>query len=151
MKCPLDFKSPQVYKANIGIAESVRKREVTMDRKSPWENESGVQVLRLYKSDSYPDWPQAVNKTDLHPDWPRAVMLDLTAEQFSEFDRDPLAFAKKYNLYPEQPILWMSQCAKPPIGKGIPRATESSRWTVVFPHTPKSSAACAACPQTTTG
>jgi len=150
MKCPLDFKSPQVYKANIGIAESIRKREVTMDRKSPWENESGVQVLRLYKSDSYPDWPQAVNKTDLHPDWPRAVMLDLTAEQFSEFDRDPLAFAKEYKLYAEQPISWISPCAKPPCGKGIPQAAESSRWTVVIIHGHLSYATCAACPQTTT-
>jgi len=122
-----------------------------MKPQPPWEDESGVLVLRLYKSKAYSDWPQDVNKNHLHPDWPRVVILDLTAKQFSEFDRDPLAFAKKYNLYPEQPILWMSQCAKPPRGKGIPQATEASRWTVVIPHGPKSCASCAACPQTTTG
>ena len=109
-----------------------------MDRKSPWEEESGVQVLRLYR-------------TDAHPDWPRVVMLDLTAEQFSEFDRDPLAFAEKHRLYPEQPILWMSPCAKPPRGKGIPHATESSRWIVAIIHGHESIATCAACPQSTTG
>jgi hypothetical protein len=120
-----------------------------MDRKSPWEQESGVQVLRLYRTDAHPDWPRAVNKKDLQPDWPRVVILDLTAEQFSEFDRDPLAFTKRYNLYPEQPILWMSHCAKPPLGKEIPRATEASGWTVAIIHGPKSCAVCAACPQTT--
>ena len=121
-----------------------------MDRKSPWEQESGVQVLRLYRTDAHPDWPRAVNKKDLQPDWPRVVILDLTAEQFSEFDRDPLAFTKKYNLYPEQPVLWMSHCAKPPLGKGIPRAADSSRWTVVLNHGSDSIFTCAACPHSTT-
>ena len=122
-----------------------------MKTKPPWEEESGVRVLRLYKTEVRPDWPQAVNKTDLCPNWPRIVILDLSAEQFSEFDRNPLAFATKYNLYPEQPILWMSDCAKPPLGQGIPHATESSRWTVVINHSKPSTGACAACPQSTTG
>jgi hypothetical protein len=34
IKCPLDFKSPQVYKANIGIVESIRKREVAHERET---------------------------------------------------------------------------------------------------------------------
>jgi hypothetical protein len=116
----------------------------------PWENESGVLVLRLYKTDQHPDWDKDVNKTHLHPDWPRVVMLHLTAEQFREFDKDPLAFSKKYNLFPEQPILWISSCAKPPLGQGIPQATDSSPWTVTIPHGPDSIATCAACPHTTT-
>jgi hypothetical protein len=122
-----------------------------MKTKPPWEEESGVRVLRLYKTDVHPDWPQAVNKTDLCADWPRIVILDLSAEQFSEFDQNPLAFATKYNLYPEQPILWMSHCAKPPLGQGIPHATESSRWIVAITHGHDSISSCAACPQTTTG
>jgi hypothetical protein len=120
-----------------------------MNRKSPWEEESGVQVLRLYKTKEHPDWPQDVNKTHLHPDWPRVVLLDLTAEQFEDFCHNPLAFAQEYNLYPEQPILWMSPCALPPIGKGIPRAAHGSRWTVLINHGHMSTATCAACPQTT--
>jgi hypothetical protein len=123
-----------------------------MKRKQPpWENESGVQVLRLYKTGEHPDWPRDVNKPHLHPDWPRVVLLDLTAKQFKEFDQDPLTFAKKYNLYPEQEMLWISQCAKPPTGKGIPRVAESSRWTVAYLHVARSQGCCAACPQSTTG
>jgi hypothetical protein len=108
-------------------------------------------VLRLYRTDAHPDWPQDVNKAHLHPDWPQVVLLDLTAEQFKEFDQNPLAFAKKYKLYPEQPISRISPCAKPPVGKGIPHATDSSRWTAVILHTPASIASSAACPQSTTG
>ena len=103
-----------------------------------WEElPSGVKVLKLWE-------------TDLNPDWPRVVMLDLTVERFGEFDKNPLVFAKKHELYYDQPILWMTPCAKPPVGKGIPRATESSRWTVVINHGHESIATCAACPQTTT-
>jgi len=121
-----------------------------MDRKPPWEKVSGVQLLRLYKTKEHPDWPQAVNKTDLHPDWPRVVLLDLTAGQFEEFHQDPLAFAQKYKLYPpEESISWMSHVAMPPIGKGIPRATDSSRWTVITIHTKQTIMTCAACPQST--
>jgi hypothetical protein len=122
-----------------------------MDTKRAWEEESGVRVLRLYKTDVRPDWPEAVNKSDLCPDWPRVVILDLSAEQFSEFEKDPLAFAEKYNLYPEQKILWFGHCSKPPIGKGIPRATETSRWTLVINHCKTSVGTSAACPQCTTG
>jgi hypothetical protein len=35
MKRLLDFKSPQVYKANIAIAESIRKREVAHEEETP--------------------------------------------------------------------------------------------------------------------
>jgi hypothetical protein len=76
-------------------------------------------------------------------------MLDLEDEQFRDFCQNPLAFAQKYNLYPEQPILWISPCAKPPIGKGIPKPTDGSRWTVLINHGHQSIATCAACPQTT--
>ncbi|MGA2608465.1 MAG: hypothetical protein ABSH01_13550 [Terriglobia bacterium] len=111
-----------------------------MQRKpAAWEELlSGGKVLKLWE-------------TDLNPDWPRVVVLTLTAELFSEFDRNPLAFAEKHKLYGEQPVLWTSHCAKPPRGKGIPEATESSSWTVVINHTKDSLATFAACPQTTTG
>ena len=120
-----------------------------MKPKPPWEEESGVRILRLYKTDVHPDWPQAVNKIDLHPDWPRVVILDLTAKQFTDFNQNPLAFAERHHLYPEQKILWFGQCSKPPLGQGIPRATGKSRWTVVINHCKTSVGTSAACPQTT--
>jgi hypothetical protein len=111
-----------------------------MKRKpAAWEEPApGVKVLKLWE-------------TDLNIDWPRVVILDLTAERFREFEQDPLEFDKRYKLYPDRPILWISHCSKPPRGKGIPKATESSSWTGVIVHGPKSCAVCAACPQTTTG
>jgi len=118
-----------------------------MKRKPPWEDESGVQVLRLYKSKKHPEWPQPVNKSDLCPDFPQVVILDLSAKQFEEFRKDPLAFAAKYNLYPEQPIKWISHVAMPPIGEGIPLAAEGSRWIVALTHCHASAATAAACPQ----
>ncbi len=120
-----------------------------MNRKQPpWEEEKGgVQVLRLYKTDSHGDWPEDVNKTDLHPDWPRVLVLDLADKQFHKFDEDPLQFTLDHNLFPEQPIRWMSPCAKPPLGKVVPRAAEGSRWTVVIIHGRTSIATCAAIPQ----
>jgi hypothetical protein len=90
-----------------------------------------------------------VNKAHLHPDWPRVVLLDLTAEQFKEFDKDPFAFTNKHDLYFEQPVVWSSPCAKPPLGKDIPLAREESRWTVAILHTHDSEIVCAACPQST--
>jgi hypothetical protein len=122
-----------------------------MKPKPPWENESGVQVLRLYKTDQHPDWPKDVNKEDLHHDWPRIVVLDLTAEQFKEFDQDPLAFANKYNLYPEQPLLALSHCARPPHVKGNPGPPVAANWMVVVVHPSPSMGVCAAAPQNTTG
>jgi len=109
-----------------------------MDRKPPWEKVSGVQLLRLYR-------------TDLCPDLPGIVLLDLTAEQFEQFHKDPLAFAEKYNLYPEQPIRWISHVAMPPIGQGIPQAAEGSRWLVALNHCKASCATSAACPQSIIG
>lgn len=118
-----------------------------MNRKQPpWEQEGDVQVLRLYKTDSHPDWQQGVNKPDLHPGWPRVLVLDLKAEDFARFDADPLGFAKDYNLFPEQPIVWMSDCAKPPLGEIIPLAAEGSGWTAIIIHGHQSMAVCAACP-----
>jgi hypothetical protein len=119
-----------------------------MKRKPPWEEKSGVRVLRFYKSKKHPEWSQRVKKSDLCPDWPRVVLLDLSAKQFSEFHENPLAFAKKYKLYPEQPILWASHVAMPPQGQGIPRAKKGSRWTVVLNHCKTSVGTSAACPQT---
>jgi hypothetical protein len=120
-----------------------------MNPKSPWEDESGVRVLRLYKSEKYPEWPSPVLKADMVPGWPRVVLLDLSAEQFKEFDLDPYAFTNKYNLYSEQPVLWSSPCAKPPLGKTIPIPGKDCRWIVALVHGPDSEQTVAACPQTT--
>jgi len=123
-----------------------------MNRKSPWEEESRVKVLRLYRTAQHPNWKRKVNKGDLQSDWPRVVLLDLSAIQFREFKKDPKAFTIKHKIYPEQPIRWMSKkCATPPTGKGIPEATANSRWIVVLEHGIDSMASCAACPKTTTG
>jgi hypothetical protein len=95
------------------------------------ESAPGVRVLKLYDP-------------DLSPDWPRIIILDLTAERFQEFERDPLAFDRTHKLYPEQPTLWVTQCAKPPRGQGIPRWAESTGWRVVLDHGKTSGLACAA-------
>lgn len=122
-----------------------------MKPQPPWENESGVLVLRLYKTEQHPDWSKDVNKEHLHHDWPRVVVLDLSAEQFKEFHENPLVFSKKYNLYPEQEIRWISHVAMPPIGEGIPQAAEGSRWTALYCHIKASLATVAACPQSIMG
>ena len=102
-----------------------------------WEEPApGVKVLKLWE-------------TDVKPGWPRIVILDLTAEQFQEFERDPLKFDKTHKLYPDQPILWMSHCARPPHAEGAGLPSESSGWTVVAIHSLNSAAVCAACPQQT--
>jgi hypothetical protein len=58
-----------------------------MPLKTPkWEElASGIKMLRLYK-------------TELNPDWPWVLLLQLTADRFKEFERDPLAFDKEYKL-----------------------------------------------------
>jgi hypothetical protein len=120
-----------------------------MDRKQPpWERVNGVQGLWLYKGPAHGDWPQDVNKPDLHPDWPRILLLDLTAQQFDEFDDNPLGFTNRYKLFPDKPVRWMSYCAKPPLGQGIALVAEASRWTVAIIHSTRSIATCAAIPQT---
>jgi hypothetical protein len=107
-----------------------------MNQDLEWkELAKGVRVLRLYGS-------------ALNPTWPRIIILDLAAEQFQEFEQDPLAFDRKHKLYPDQPTLWVSQCAKPPLGQGIPRWTRSTAWTVVLVHGKDSCLSCASCPQT---
>lgn len=118
-----------------------------MKPQPPWENESGVLVLRLYKTKKFPDWPKDVNKPHLHADWPRIVLVDLTPDQFKEFDRDPLAFANKYNLYPEQPIKVISAYAKLPRGQGTPQSAGSSGCLGIVIHGVTSAAVFVACPQ----
>jgi hypothetical protein len=105
------------------------------DKRPPqWEELApGVCALRLYR-------------TELNPDWPRIVILDLTADKFREFDEDPLGFDNRYDLYPEQPVLWASTCQKPPEGKGIPSVREHSAWRVVLTHTHTSTMSSAAAP-----
>ncbi len=105
-----------------------------MSPKTPkWEEAApGVKVLRLYQ-------------TELNPDWPRIVILELTADKFSEFEQDPLGFDKKHKLYPEQPMRWVSCCSRPPKVEGVQPVPDAKRWTVVLLHAHASNVACAAC------
>jgi hypothetical protein len=103
------------------------------DKPPQWEDLApGVSALRLYR-------------TELNPDWPRVVILDLSAEQFKEFEDDPLGFENKHRIYPEQPVQWTSSCQKPPGGKDIPKVAKDSQWRVVMVHGVKSVLSCAAC------
>lgn len=105
---------------------------------SKWDKAKGVQVARLCAN------PDPKHRGE---DWPRVAVLDMSAQEFAEFDNDPLKFAQKYSLYPEQPIQWMSTCAKPPLGIGVPEAAPGTRWTVTILHAKVSMATCAATPQ----
>jgi hypothetical protein len=99
---------------------------------------SGVPLLRLCGNPD-PDHPDE--------DWPRVAVLDLSDEEFRVFDDNPFKYSRVHNLFPEQPILWMSDCVKPPVGKGIPQAAPGTRWTVIINHARVSMATCAATPQ----
>lgn len=123
------------------------KLAAAIRRQPPWELINGVQGLRLYQAPLHPVWPRDVNKPDLHPDWPRILVLDLTAQQFDEFDDDPLGFANSHNLFPDKPIRWMSNCAKAPLGGTIPMARRGSRCTALILHKLRSTATCAAIAQ----
>jgi len=100
----------------------------------PWQASSGgVQFLRLYKKDKNDSWPNAVSKDDLQPDWPQIVVLDLTAEQYADFMKDPAAFANKHSLYPDR-IRGTAAMPKPPKGKGKSGKGSSLSYTVVAVH-----------------
>jgi hypothetical protein len=91
-------------------------------------------------------------ETDLNQGWPRVVVLDLTAAQFEELHKDPVAFAKQYKLFPSKKSPSRSaHVAMPPIVKGIPRATPDSRWMAVLLHDKTTSESVAACPQSLVG
>jgi hypothetical protein len=112
-----------------------------MNRKPPaWDDlPPGGKVLKLYE-------------TDLNPGWPRVVVLDLTAEQFEELHKDPVAFAEQYKLFPLKELpSRTSHVAMPPIGKQIPRATPDSRWMATAVHAKDTSVSIAACPQSIIG
>jgi hypothetical protein len=109
-----------------------------------WEDEKllpGAKIVRLCGNP---------NATHTGEHWPRITVLDLLPDQFKEFDDNPFLFTYKYNLYPDpgQQIQWISQCAKPVLGVGIPMADTKTRWTVIIIHGPRSAATCAAMPQT---
>jgi len=121
-----------------------------MNTNSPWEDESGVKVLRFFDSDLRPDWPKPVKRADLLIPCPEVAVLDLDDGQFQEFAADPFAFSKTYKVFPDHEIKWLSPCSFPPAGKGLPEAAPNTRWTVIYEHTCESTATCMACPQTTT-
>jgi hypothetical protein len=99
----------------------------------------GVRALRLCGN---PDR----NHGEEH--WPRVVILDLTEKQFREFEKNPKKFAEHHKLYPDQPIRWMSHCAKPPLGEGIPQPATS--WTAMIIHGKPSIGVAGAVPQEST-
>ena len=102
-----------------------------------WEGEDDLQVTRFCGN------PDGDHDGD---DWPRVVILHLSAEEFLLFDQDPVEYARENDLFPEQPIRWMSGCAKPPVGDGIPQAAEGTSWTVIINHGKPSLATSAAIP-----
>jgi len=96
-----------------------------MDGKMPvWEKrEEGVNVLKLYG-------------TVLNPDWPYVVVLKLSAKKFQEFESDPIAFDKHYEIFhPQYPIKAISGC-KPPQVSGIESQIKDSDWTVTIVKSP---------------
>jgi hypothetical protein len=98
------------------------------------EREPAVRILKLWA-------------IGLQPEWPRIVILDLAPASFQEFETDVLAFARKYNLFPDQPLRWVSGGVKPAIGEGLPPAPDAtSQWRVVLIHRKASMAVYAACP-----
>lgn len=105
---------------------------------SKWEKVHGMQVLRLC---GIPDGDHDGDH------WPRIVILDLSARQYRKFREDPLQFTIDHDLYPEQPIQLMCDCAKLPTGDGVKKPDPDSRWTVIILHGRPSSALCLAGPQ----
>jgi hypothetical protein len=108
-----------------------------MPLKTPkWEESAAkpsIKILRLYE-------------TELNPEWPKIAILNLTADQFKEFDRDPLAFDKTYNLFPGYPITSISHCGRRPHAKSIPEGPDLAPWTVVILKAPGCGAASIAGP-----
>jgi hypothetical protein len=108
-----------------------------MKRKQPpWDvtKPGEPQVLRLFRTNQYPDWAMAVNKGDLHPDFPQILVLDLTAAQYAEFKSDPVDFVNNNNLYPDKirkPVVGLPD---PPKGKGRGGKTDTVSYTVVTVH-----------------
>jgi hypothetical protein len=111
-------------------------------RHGQWEEVNGLRMMRL-----------CGNPDDGHQGehWPRILVLDLSAEQYDEFQEDPLQFTIEYSLYPEQPIRVMCDCAKLPMGDGIPEPDPDSRWTVIIWHGRPSGALCISGPQNSDG
>lgn len=103
-----------------------------------WEDAAGVRILRICGN------PGPGHEGNEH--WPRVVLMDLSSEQFNKFQDEPLQFAREYKLFPEQEILWMCDCAKPAVGKGIPEPAPGTRWLVAVNHGKFSVALAAACP-----
>lgn len=103
-----------------------------------WEETDGVRVMRVC-GDGRED--HGDDETADH--WPRIAILDLSAEQYKQFRDNPMQFTVNHNIYSEQPIRWMCDCATPPAGEGIPVPCPDSRWTVIIFHGRPSVAACA--------
>ncbi|MGD0693549.1 MAG: hypothetical protein ABSB82_01715 [Terriglobia bacterium] len=76
---------------------------------------------------------QTVLTPKAQPCWPHVVVLDLTDAQYQEFKKDPVAFDKKYNVFPDQHIVGVvSYVELPPSSGGPP--TAGAQWTVTITH-----------------
>lgn len=108
-----------------------------MNGKLPtWEQRGpGVKVLQLSESQVSPQ------------KWPKIVVLELTAQRFRDFERDMIAFDKRYKIfYPKYPISAASYCCKPPQLKAVRSLEDPRFWTVVIIKAPACMISCAACP-----
>jgi len=101
-----------------------------------WELSKGrVRLLRLRQVDSQAEWPQV-------------VILNLTARQFLQFEKDAVAFAKKHDLYPRQPVTRMSGGVKLAADQESREAVrDTAGWTVVIYHGKTSRGFYVACAQ----
>ena len=107
-----------------------------------WEETNGVRIMRICG-----DAGAGHGDDDTLEHWPRIAILDLSAKQYDEFCEGALQFTLDYDLFPDQPIQWMCDCVKAPVGKGIPQAGPDARWTVLIWHGRPSVAFCGAGPQ----
>jgi len=102
-----------------------------------WDEEGDFPVARLCGN---PDSDEA------DEDWPRIAILHLSAEEFVLFTANPIRYLRDHHVFPEQPVEWISDCMRPPLGKGIPQAAPGTGWTVVVNHGKPSIASSSAIP-----
>ena len=85
---------------------------------------------------------------DSPTEWPQVVILDLTPEQFMQFEKEAVAYAVEHGLYPRQPVNRILGSVKLAAEEGFPTAPESaSGWTVAIYHGKTSRAFYVACAQ----
>lgn len=78
------------------------------------------------------------------PRWPHVLALHLTGTQYQEFKKDPVAFDKKYDVYPGKPIIRVESYVELTLPADDP---PGDCWTVIMIHGTPSNAGIVACRQ----